>query len=225
MNITMLGYAEKIELRGVELNVTVNGEKIDIDLVDMDILGDYLANLKENHFEKKEFIASLIVNGEKIDEPRHEETRERPRAEIESLIIETDTPAGVSLRTLSKTDEFIQALLTLIEESSDKFRLEDESIANQHFIKVVEGLQTFVDVLTKLKSLNSLDLSKIIVGSEPASNREQALLGLFNTLHDCQVKKDWITLADLLEYELAANIADWKEIFEAMSVEIKKQNN
>ena len=225
MNITMLGYGEKIEVRGVELNVTVNGEKVDIDMVEMEILGDYLIKLKEEQFSQKEFVASLIVNGEKILESRHDEVLQRPLAEVESLVIETDTPVSVSLRTLSKTDEFIQAMLTLIEESADKFRLEDESIANQHFIRVVDGLQTFVDVLTKLKSLNNLDLTKIIVDGEPASKREGALLELFNGLHESQVNKDWITLADLLEYELAANISEWREIFVAMGDEIQKQNN
>jgi len=225
MNISMLGYGEKIEVRGVELNVTVNGEKVDLDMVEMDILGDYLIKLKEEQFSQKEFVASLIVNGEKILESRHDEVLQRPLAEVESLVIETDTPVSVSLRTLSKTDEFIQAMLTLIEESADKFRLEDESIANQHFIRVVDGLQTFVDVLTKLKSLNNLDLTKIIVGGEPASKREDALLELFNGLHECQVNKDWITLADLLEYELAANISDWREVFIAMGDEIQKLNN
>jgi hypothetical protein len=221
----MLGYGEKIEIRGVELNVTVNGEKVDIDLVEISLLGDYLVKLKDERFEQKEFIASLVVNGEKIIESKHDEAVQRPLAEVESLIIETDTPTSVSLRTLSKTDEFIQALLTLAEEGADKFRLEDESIANQHFIKVVDGLQTFVDVLTKLKSLNNLDLSKIIVDGEPASKREEALLSLFNALHDSQVNKDWITLADLLEYELSANISEWREIFLAMAEEIQKQNN
>ena len=225
MNISMIGYAEEIEDGSFNLDLLLNGKSIDFTTSDMKTVGDLLEKIKREKFMQNEFISKMEINGDVVDGPGQDEVVVKPLSEVDSVSITTDTPTGVSLRTLTKVDDFLSSIGQLIEESADKFRLEDESVANQHFLQVVEALQTFVEIVSKVKVLNNLDFNEIECDSEPVSKREEALLNVFGSIHEVQKNKDWVGMADVLEYELIPIVSDWKEIIPILSEIIIKKNN
>lgn len=206
------------------LKIILNNEEIDQEIDKFNTLGDLLENLKTSHFGDKEFISEISINGNIVDDDKRDGMEERPIDEITSLELTTDHPLDVSLRVLENMKEFLRHLVVLINQSSDKFRMDDETVANKHFINCVEGLQTFVSVLDKVRSLNNLDLSLIRQGTVTAAEKQDALLKIFNSLQVTQTNKDWIAVADLLEYELAPLMNDWKDFLPLISSELQKSN-
>lgn len=204
------------------LKIKVNNEEFEYDLGKYNILGDILKEVKSNQLGENDFISEIIINGENIVEEKRSGLEERPLSEITSLEINTDNPFDISLRVLANMDDFMGHLISLIGESADRFRLADEAEANKQFISCVEGLQTFVGVVDKVKSLNKLDFNNIIYESVPVAKRQAELLEVFSSLHDTQANKDWISVADLLEYELSPLVNDWKEILPLLTAELKK---
>ena len=206
------------------LKIILNNEEIEQEVDKFDTLGDLLENLKISHFGDKEFISEISINGSSVDDDKRQGMKDRPIDEISSLEISTDHPLDVSMRVLENMHDFLRHLVVLINQSSDKFRMDDETVANKHFINCVEGLQTFVSVLDKVRSLNNLDLSLIKSGSVTAAEKQDELLKIFNSLQVTQTKKDWIAVADLLEYELAPLMNDWKDLLPLISSELQKSN-
>ena len=204
------------------MKIKVNDEEFEYDVKKYNTLGDILEELKSNKLGKNDFISAIVINGENIVEEKRSGLEERLLSDITSLEINTDNPFDISMRVLSNMDGFMGHLINLIDESADKFRLADEAEANKQFISCVEGLQTFVGVVDKVKSINKLDFNDITYESVPIAKRQAELLDVFNSLHDTQANKDWISVADLLEYELSPLVRDWKEILLILTAELKK---
>jgi len=213
-----------MENRETILKIILNNEEIEQEVDEFKTLGDLLQYLKNSRFGDREFISTISLNGESVNEDKRSGLENRPIDEITSVEINTDHPLDVSLRVLENMGEFLRHLAALINQSADKFRLDDDTVANRHFMNCVEGLQTFVDVLDKVKSLNNLDFTQIKHGSASAAGKQDELLKVFNSLHVTQTNRDWIAVADLLEYELAPLVNDWKDFLPAISTELKKKN-
>ncbi len=205
--------------------VKLNKIEVEIDTSGFATAGDLLESLKSNHLNPADFITSISLNGETVPEEKQEKLITKQLSEVELFEVDTDNPRDLSVRTLAKMDELVDSLTVMLEESADKFRVEDEKIANQYFINCVEALHTFADVIVKVKVLNSIDYTDIIYNSEPVSIKEEALQKVFSSLHEAQKSKDWISLADLVEYELLPVILEWKEIFPIISDTVKSRNN
>jgi len=206
------------------LKIILNNEEIEQEIDRFNTLGDLLENLKSSRFGDKEFISAISINGGTVEENKRADLENRSLSEITSLEISTDHPLDVSLRVLENMGEFLRHLVALINQSADKFRIDEATDANKHYVNCVEGLQTFVSVLDKVSSLNDIDLSMIKHDSVSAAEKQDELLKIFNSLHVTQTNKDWIAVADLLEYELAPLINDWKDILPVISSELQAKN-
>ncbi|GMT41995.1 MAG: hypothetical protein IEMM0002_0406 [bacterium] len=200
----------------------INNNNINFTFEDCSTIGGILEKVVKERFAEKEFITEISINGEVISDEKRGKIESRTVEGVSTIEIKTEKPRDLSIRIFENMGEFLDGIITSIHESADKFRLEDETEANRHFVGCVEALQVFINVIDKIKALNALDLKAITWRSSPVAEKETALLDVFNRLHDMQVNKDWVTLADLLEYELAAIISDWKEILPVLCDVIKK---
>ncbi len=79
--------------------------------------------------------------------------------------------------------------------------------------------------MDKIKTLNVLDLTSVMYESVPVSEKEDALLKVSNSLFNSQKSKDWVSLGDVLEYELVPIIKDWRAILPHLSDAISKKEN
>lgn len=192
--------------------IKLNGEDVQWDPKNQAELGGLLEEFVAKRFFRDEFIATIKINGEEVPEDAMLAMKTKPVADVQSIEIATDTFRAVSIRALDSMDEYVEGLVGLVEQSADKFRTEDETSANKNFISCVEGLQTFIGIIDKVKNINGLDFESIKHDGGTLSLKEQELLQVLNTLFASQKNRDWITLADILEYELAPLITEWKQI-------------
>ncbi len=204
-------------LKGNLMIIKLNGEDVLWDPKDQAELGSLLEEFVSKRFFQDEFIAKIKINGEDIPEDVMLTMKTKPVADVQSIEINTDTFRAVSIRALDSMDEYVEGLVGLVEQSADKFRTDDETSANKNFINCVEGLQTFIGIIDKVKSINGLDFESMKHNDGAVSVKEQELLQVLNTLFAAQKSRDWITLADILEYELAPLIVEWKEILRAIA--------
>ncbi len=205
--------------------IKLNGSDIELEVSGFSDMGELLEDIKKSRFSGTEFIVDIVINGNKVPPEELDDVVKKPFSEVESLEIVTANPRDVSLSTLKNLDPFLENLVSLLEQSADKFRMEKEKDANKFFISCVEGLQTFVGLLDKIKTLNTLDLSSMTFESVSVSEKEDALLKVSNSLYDSQKSKDWVSLGDVLEYELVPIIRDWRAILPLLSEAISKKEN
>jgi len=202
--------------------IRLNDEGIQWNTQGQNTLGELIEQFVTKRFFKDEFINTLTVNGTVVPEAEMAPVRMRPLNEVSSLIMTTDTFRNVSVRALDSMNEYLDGLAGMVEQSADKFRMDDEVEANKYFISCVEGLQTFVGIIDKVKTLNSLDFARMTHEGVAIAEKESALLAVLNTLFETQMRKDWVSLADILEYELSPLVIEWKTILHAVAGHLRK---
>lgn len=205
------------------MKIKINDKEISFDVGNVATLGEVLENIAKNSLREKEFITDISINGEAIPEEKREETKTRPAGEVTLLEIKTENLPELSVRTLENMGEFLDGLAEAINESADKFRIDDETEANKHFVSCVDALQIFIGVIDKVRDLNGLDFKTIQCADASVAEKEAALLKVFSALHDTQKSRDWITLADVLEYELLPIISVWRDILPVLCEALKKK--
>lgn len=208
---------ENSGLKGKPMIIKLNGEDVQWDPKDQVGLGDLLEEFVTKRFFRDEFIATIKINGEVIPEDVMLTMKTKPVADVKSIEIDTDTFRAVSIRALDSMDEYVEGLVALVEQSADKFRTDDETSANKNFINCVEGLQTFIGIIDKVKNINGLDFNTMKHEGGALNLKEQELLRVLNSLFASQKNRDWISLADILEYELAPLVVEWKEILQLIA--------
>ena len=207
------------------MDISLNGSSVDIDISGYNTLGELMEELRNNHFGNREFISVLAVNGEELDDISQEMVVEKPIGEVTSLVITTDHPVRLSLRTLEKVGPFLDSIVTLVGESADKFRVEDHTVANQHFVQSVEALHTFVEVLNKLKTLNNMDFDQLPYKDGIVADYEKQLADTFTSIHGIQQAQKWVEMADMLEFELIPLLSEWRDICVSIAAHIRSMDN
>jgi len=82
--------------------------------------------------------------------------------------------------------------------------------ANRVFIEVVELMDLYIQLISKIYRAIRLDLQGQSFKNENLQKLEIHLLSIIKALLSAKEKEDIIMLCDLLEYELVDNLTQWK---------------
>ena len=93
--------------------------------------------------------------------------------------------------------------------SSELFREQDSALANRFFVQCVEGLQRFMESISKTKAALKLDFAKIPTESGTLADTEQSMLFILKGMFQNQQRKEYEEIADKIEYELITNLCAW----------------
>ena len=93
--------------------------------------------------------------------------------------------------------------------SAELFREEDSNVANRFFIQCVEGLQRFMETIKRTKTALQLDFTKIQADMGSLAETEKSLLFILKGMFLNQQHKQYLEIADKIEYELITNLSTW----------------
>lgn len=82
--------------------------------------------------------------------------------------------------------------------------------ANDHFVEVIELMDLFVQLITKIYTVLRNGLKSLSFKDDGIQKLEIHLLSVMKALLQAKEKEDIIMLCDLLEYELIDNLTQWK---------------
>jgi hypothetical protein len=126
----------------------------------------------------------------------------RPRVLIDNSVNE----AIVAARTLAAGAARIGGV----------FRGFDVSSANHDLVEVAQGLGTLVAIVQALSQTLGVGLGSVGCGDRTGSQMIADLTAQTDAIISAQQDEDWITVADVMEYDLAPALQQWPELFEAL---------
>ncbi len=106
---------------------------------------------------------------------------------------------------------FLEDFRTFLLETAALFRTGQETQAKESFVQVVEALQCMMYLINEIAPL----MRKRLAEAAPAAGSLDGSLGDLNMvlaeMMSSQERRDWVLLADLMEYELAPHLKIWDE--------------
>jgi len=156
------------------------------------------------------FIASLRVNGEEVAGNAEEASRRLDG--IDSIEITTESPVCLVGKLLDEGEHYIDGLRAYMLQVAGDYSAGSER-ADGSFTEAVQGLQWFVQMTDFIECTLNLDFQKLLLNGRPVAEYVKSLNGILQEIVTAQEEGDPIMLADLLEYDLAPHLEQWKEIY------------
>lgn len=176
-------------------------------------LSEVIGELEATFQLKGEVICEIQVNGIAISEEDEVRLGETPVTEIESLIICSSEPARLIDQALASCREFIPHVKQSCIRTSEKLRSTDVAGAQNQFIETMEGCYWLVDTLRHVRGASKSSATS--PGLDQWTAYETKMAAVVRDVVTAYEAKDYVLVADLLEYELSEAVAAWETALSA----------
>ena len=198
-------------MEGNDMEVWLDQKPLNIPLSGA-TLQDILSDLINNHLGGLRTLREVKVNGAPYEQAAMGQPTSVFRTQISRLDVETQDIREVALHFMSNADIYLRTIAASSERVAEMFRVSDEREANEHYLRTLDSLQLFMQVLATSRDAFNLNFNRLLAdGSWPEMHLER-LLSLIKEMLAAQEEEDWILLADLLQYDLVDALRRWQEI-------------
>ncbi len=131
-------------------------------------------------------------------------------AESDHLEIEFAPIEALIARNIDNAGNYLDRLLPGFEKATQLFRTGSEQEANQYFLDIIDGIEWFSEVVNQAMAATGQDPLTLQLGDETLQDRNERLLTYTTQMVEANQNRDWVHLADLIEYELTPFYEEWQ---------------
>ena len=185
------------------MKIYLNDKKIDESYNSLalpNLLSQVKADLED------EVLKEICVNEVKVNEKYLNESLV-DKEDIDKIKFVTQKTEDLIKNSLKEADEYLPKLKKGVLDAADYFRNGEDEKANNKYQQVLNGLEWYTDVITRILSI--LNVESLY------SQRQKIIKDLNETLTNLMVaynKEDIVLVADILEYEIADFIDEFIEL-------------
>ena len=191
------------------MKVLVNGKEETISFMG-ETLGDLLSHIEKVGVAQGNVVRSIKIDGQESS-PDSSEAQRTQISEIATLEVEISTLADMINKNIDNADAYLIRLIPGIEKSVELFRIGNEQEANKFFVKIVDGIDWFSQVLDIILTAKEISPDTVFEGKS-IQDRRTSLVDLTQQMVDANKNQDWVLLADLLEYEILPYYQEWSNL-------------
>jgi hypothetical protein len=191
------------------MKVLVNGTEETISFMG-ETLGDLLSHIEKVGVAQGNVVRSIKIDGQESS-PDSSEAQRTQISEIATLEVEISTLADMINKNIENADAYLIRLIPGIEKSVELFRIGNEQEANKFFVKIVDGIDWFSQVLDIILTAKEISPETVFEGKS-IQDRRTSLVDLTQQMVDANKNQDWVLLADLLEYEILPYYQEWSNL-------------
>jgi hypothetical protein len=196
-------------------HVILNGAPYTIDPA-LGSWGDLLDDVDRNIAASGTIVGSVRFDG--VDEPGFREPAILIRPLETDLIVEIDTesPAALLGRVLDEAAVSLPALEQSALVVADGFRAADVTSASQGLVQLAESLMNLVALVAAAAAAAGIPVATLTLDGEPVGAALANLDAALSPMLEAQAARDYITVADALEFDGAPAIRPLAWVIEAV---------
>lgn len=177
-----------------------------------------LLGVLDAEFEARSLIVT-DVRFDGLDEPafREPDALGRQLAEMATVEVASGTAASLMERCLAEAAASIAPLCEAAVSVGEQFRGFDVGDANRGLSELAESLNSLMGIVGAASLALKVDLRQVMSEDRPVSQLTQELTTYLETTLEAQQSQDWITVADVLQYDLEPALKRWAPVFTAFS--------
>jgi hypothetical protein len=178
--------------------------------------GDLLQRLDRDANRRGEVVTAVRFDG--VDEPTFRQPSQSARAlhDLSVIELETATPASLLDDALMQAGLAAGVFAASAGQIGSAFRRRDLSNANERLTELGEGIRGLVWIVGTAAATRGVSLDPVAGADSAISMQLAALTGQLVSIVEAQQAQDFLTVADLLEYDLQPTLYSWQVLFEAL---------
>jgi hypothetical protein len=168
---------------------------------------DLLQELESKHLGQGKMISSVRFDGSEVIQFREAECLNRPLQYLGEIQVQASPMEDMVKSAVVEAEGYLVTLQTSLVEVAEAFRLQLINEANTKLSQVFEGVKMLAALL------QGVELSLSGQFHQGPSSVAQVLAEMGPTLEsliESQGQQDWILVADILEFELVANVSGFE---------------
>lgn len=173
---------------------------------------DLLAELESRQLGPNDVIASVHFDGDEVVAFRGSEALTMNLSAIDEVRVTALDREEVAREAIVQAESYLHSLESAAVEVAEMFRCHKVPQANAGLQELLTGIKMYVGLL------RGIDLSLSGAAASTHDLIDQSLNPMAATLEEqikAQAKQDWMLVADILEYELAAQLTGFESILTA----------
>lgn len=190
--------------------IRLNGEKLSYNYNKSSTLNELVDQLLTGHLTKEQVITAIRVNGKVLSGKEESECLPKNLANFDSVELTSQSNLELAFDALESCTGYIDVLTGKVQELVHLYQDNKIDEANDKFSDIVEIVDLFVQLMTKINHTLRAQLGEAFKKSRSVQNLEIHLLSIVKGLLPAKENNDIIMLCDLLEYELIDNLTQWK---------------
>lgn len=174
-------------------------------------LSDVIARLEHDFSGRGEVICEIRINGMLLKDDDESKFAGSRLEEISDLAIASENPHSLVGEALQSAREYLPRVREACVRTADAFRGQDQHEAQVKFAEAAEGCQWFVDTIHSIRG--ACDGISVPLADRGAWQKAEVNLArVVNEVLVAYQKKDFVLIADLLEYELHNVLDEWEAV-------------
>jgi hypothetical protein len=178
--------------------------------------GDLLEELDLDCEADRRTVTEVRFDG--VDQPSYRslELARRPLSSISRLEIEMVDRTRLLRNTLGAAGNSLPVLAASACRAAASFRGHDLSNAHHQLTSLVEAVRTLTILTVASATAAGTELEELSCGANTGSDVLGGVGVVLDSLAHWQQGRDWVAVADGLEYDLAPALLQWGVVFDAM---------
>lgn len=154
-----------------------------------------------------------------VDEPsfRHPQQADRALEGLAVVELDASTPSDLVVESLNEALDGLNGLRRFTLHTAGQFRGTGISAANQSLADLSQGLRTFVSLVEALVSAMGVGLEDFVWEGRPVAALLEDIGTPIAALAEAQIASDWVTVADVLEFDLEPALAQSEPFFRSFA--------
>jgi hypothetical protein len=202
------------------MEVVLDGKLIKDD-VSGNNLQEILHHLSQHSIGKDRALKEVLINGKPYEEDKFGLPQEVSRESIKRLGVQTISAREMALHFLTSADPTLNALIDTIEPVSEMLNAGDTQNANERYLQLLNTLQLFLQMVEQCNTILNLDLEGARLEEVTAKESLDRLSGLVEQMLEAQQQENWRNLADVMQYDLAPELQNWKKLLPLIARETR----
>jgi hypothetical protein len=184
--------------------------------------GELLKGLEESANGRGEVVTAVRFDG--VDAPTFREPAQTCRAlrDVGLIELDTATPSDLLDEALAQGAVAAGTLGAAAGQIGAAFRCTDLREANQRMAELVDGVRSLIWILGTAATVRGISLDEMQCNGHAVSAQLAELTARLVSIVDAQQSQDWLTVADILEYDFQPALQAWQPVFEALRPAISK---
>lgn len=164
-----------------------------------------------------QLVTAVRLDG--VDEPsfRDETLAGTPLETVATVEFDAVDPAALVAESVSEAREGLTGLREHTLDVARRFRGTRVANANQGLAELTQGLGTLVSLVDALGGALGISLEKLTANGRPVVGLIDDLAQPLVAIGQAQAQEDWVTVADILEFDLEPALAGCEPLFDALS--------
>ena len=181
--------------------------------------GELLETLDAELGVRGVLLAAVRFDG--VEQPafREPSVTARPLTTVQRVEVETATPDALLRQSLAEAAEGIGQIADDVARVSALFRGNDLTAANQGLARLSGDLHTFAALVTTLRGPLGIAVERLTIDGVSPDEQIERLGAWLESLIAAQSSEDWLTVADILEYDIEPILRAWRTRLETLTHE------